>query len=87
MEITKELIKIFADWTKLKFNKDILWALPITSKDKTGKYYYQFEHNGNKNSVILSQIRLISSRRLLRRVGVFPNKNFDEIREKLKNMV
>lgn len=70
-----------------KFNKDILWVLPITSKDKTREYYYQFEHDGEKNSVILSQLRLISSKRLLRRVRIFPDKEFGEIREKLKTMI
>ncbi len=70
-----------------KFNRDILWALPMTSKDKTDKYYYQFEYDGEKRSVILSQFRLISSRRLLRRVRVFPNKDFEEVREKLKRII
>ncbi len=70
-----------------KFNRDILWALPMTSKDKTDKYYYQFEYDGEKRSVILSQLRLISSRRLLRRVRVFPNKDFEEVREKLKRII
>ncbi|MCK5510676.1 type II toxin-antitoxin system PemK/MazF family toxin [Candidatus Parcubacteria bacterium] len=56
-----------------KFNKNILLALPITSKDKTGKYYYQFKYDGVKYSIILSQIRLISNKRLLRRLRMFPN--------------
>ena len=29
-----------------KFNHDFLWALPLTSRHKKGKYYYQFEYQG-----------------------------------------
>ena len=69
-----------------KFNKDILWILPMTSKDKTGKYYYQFEYDGGKYSIILSQVRLISSKRLLRRVRVLSNNDFSEVRKRFKGM-
>ena len=55
-----------------KFNPEILWALPITSSDKKGKYYYQYKYKGKKFSVILSQIRLISSKRLLRKIRILP---------------
>jgi mRNA interferase MazF len=70
-----------------KFSKDILWALPLTSKDKTGEYYYQFEYNRKKYSVILSQIRLISSKRLLRKVRVLSDVEFEKVRNKFKNLV
>lgn len=69
------------------FNRDIFWALPITSKEKTGKYYYQFEHSGNKYSVILSQIRLISSKRLLRKIRVLPDTDFEKVRKLIKDLI
>ena len=70
-----------------KFNEHMLWVLPLTSKDKTGKYYHQFEYEGEKYSVILSQIKTISSKRLLRRLRVFPSRDFKDIKEKLKSML
>ena len=70
-----------------KFNKDILLALPITSKNKTGKYYYQFKYDGVKYSIILSQIRLISSKRLLRKLRVFPDVEFEKVREFVKEFI
>lgn len=70
-----------------KFNKSILLALPITSKNKTGKYYYQFEHNGAKYSIILSQIRLISSKRLLRKLRIFPDVEFEKARKFIKELI
>ena len=68
-----------------KFNKDVLWILPLTSKDKTGDYYYQFEYHGQKNSIILSQLKLISSKRLLRKIRTFPKEDFEEVKKRIKS--
>lgn len=70
-----------------KFNHDILWALPITTKDKTGKYYYQFEYEGRRYSVILSQLRLISSKRLLRKIRTLSKNDFENIKKEIKNLL
>ncbi|MFC1720797.1 type II toxin-antitoxin system PemK/MazF family toxin [Patescibacteria group bacterium] len=70
-----------------KFNKDMLWILPLTSKNKTGKYYYQFEYNGEKYSIILSQIRTISSKRLLRKVRTFSEEEFEKVRNLVKEFL
>ena len=70
-----------------KFNRDVLWILPLTSKNKTGKYYYQFEYKERKYSVILSQLRLISSRRLLRKIRTFSKDDFNKVRILIKNLI
>ena len=70
-----------------RFNKDVLWILPLTSKNKTGKYYYQFEYKGRKYSVILSQLRLISSKRLLRKIRTFSWDDFNEVRKLVKDFI
>ena len=70
-----------------KFNKNIFWALSLTSKDKTGKYYYQFKYKERKYSIILSQLKLMSSKRLLRKIRTFPQDDFKEIRKLIKELV
>ena len=70
-----------------KFNNDILWILPITSRNKIGKYYFQIRYNNKTYSIILSQIRLISSKRLLRRIKKVDRDIFEEIREKVKKLL
>ena len=70
-----------------KFNPYVLWILPMTSIAKSGKYYYQFEHNNRKYSIILSQLRLISSKRLLRKIRTFPGDEFKRVRELIKNFL
>ena len=70
-----------------KFNRDIFWALSLTSKSKLGKYYYQFEYNGRKYSVILSQLKLMSNKRLLRKIRTFPQDDFNKVRKLIKDLI
>lgn len=70
-----------------KFNKYILWAIPLTSKIKSGKYYYQFELGENSSVAILSQVRLISSKRLLRKLGMISENNFEKIKNSIKSFL
>lgn len=70
-----------------KFNKDVLWILPLTSRNKIGKYYFQIRYNNKMYSVILSQIRLISSKRLLRKIRIFSDIEFEKVRESVKELI
>jgi mRNA interferase MazF len=70
-----------------KFNRHILWALPLTSKEKIGKYYYQIEYGGEKSTIILSQLRLISSKRLIRKIRKLPSGEFKKIKDILKSFL
>ena len=63
------------------FNKEVLWILPLTSKFKDNKYYYNFKYKDKDFSIILSQIRLISSKRLLRKIWTFPSDDFKKVNE------
>ena len=133
MELTKELINIFTDWTKLKislhisekeiyFNSGQIWwvslgqnigseqngkninferpililkkfnagtflSVPISTKIKKGQYYYIFTNEHGTFCVNLSQIRLISSKRLLRLTGKMNKTDFDTIRTKIKEFL
>lgn len=59
----------------------------MTSKNKTGQFYHQFNSLGNKYSVILSQLRLMSSKRLLRKFGAISDNDFENICKNLKNLI
>lgn len=70
-----------------KFNKKVLWALAITSKTKEGKYYYHTDYKSQTHSIILSQLRLISSKRLTRKLRRLPKKEFQEVKEKINSFL
>lgn len=70
-----------------KFSKDMFLGVPLTSKIKTGMYYFDLTEAGIKSSVILSQVRLMSSKRLLRRMGFIQTKIFIQIKDRLKAII
>ncbi len=131
MEITRELVKIFADWIKLKirihvtesltfpnkkeiwwvslgqnvgvetngknkkferpvlvtkvFNKDSSLVAPISSSIKRGRYKIEFMNGeGAKNTVNLSQLRTLDSRRFIRKVGEMAEPDFEQVVKELK---
>jgi mRNA interferase MazF len=67
-----------------KFNKGIVWALPLTTIAKDNKFHYKLKSSGS--FVILSQVRLISTKRLLRLVETINENDFNEIIIKVKSL-
>ena len=69
------------------FNKDMIWILPITSSVKKSKFYYNFVFNNIKQSVMITQIRTISSKRLRRKIGTISDSDFKRILARLVMLV
>lgn len=70
-----------------KINNDLMWVLPLTRTEKIWKYYFQIEYEIRKSSIILSQLRTISKKRLLRKMRMISGKEFNEIRNRVKNLL
>src|SRR3990167_7166430 len=52
-----------------KFNNEIFWVLPLSTKQKKIDFYYNFKDKNNQDvSVIISQIRLIYIKRFERKL-------------------
>jgi len=68
-----------------KFNKNIAWVVPLTSVAKENQYHYQLKTSGS--FVILSQIRLISSKRFIRLVETINENEFKEISVRIKDFL
>ena len=66
-----------------KFNKDTVLIIPLTTKVKENKYHFPFTHENIKFAVILSQIRLVSTKRLSRRVRKIDHNLFKQIKQKI----
>lgn len=65
------------------FNENMFWGIPITSKSHTGKSYFRFKHADKDNEAILSQMRILSPKRLGRKVGVMSEDDFARLRNQL----
>jgi mRNA interferase MazF len=51
-----------------KFNKDSVLVAPLTSRAKLNPYQWPFHHDGQLFAAVFSQIRLVSTKRLLRKM-------------------
>lgn len=73
------------------FNKDIFFGIPLSTKLKEGKFYYQFSFKKQDEVVInialLSQMRLFSTKRLLNKIGVISTEDFKNLKDKFKVLI
>ena len=70
-----------------KFNADMVWVLPLTTQEKNNKYYFKLNHEELISWVVLSQIKTISTKRLLRKVGSISEFDFKEVLIRLKDFL
>lgn len=70
-----------------KFNADMVWVLPLTTKEKNNAYHYRLTHETLRSWVILSQIKTMSTKRLLRKIGSISETDLQEIKDKLTSFL
>jgi|SRR3989344_4228619 len=73
-----------------KFNNEVIWALPLTRTNKTGKYYFRISlanHDGKRDNrpsvIILSQLRLVDAKRLQYKTSTITEDEFAKTKEAL----
>ena len=83
-----------------KFGQDIFWAIPLTSNKKKKTSYHRFTYVSYSENIegdlikenktgflVLNQLKAMSSKRLIRKVGVIPEDEFKKIKNKIKKMI
>ena len=70
-----------------KFNKNSVLIIPLSTRVKERPYHFPHLHEGQEYSALLSQIRLISTKRLLRKIYEMDNGIFSIIRQAVKDML
>lgn len=71
-----------------RFNNHVVWGLPMTTTEKKDHpYYVPVEYNDEISYVILTQIKLFSTKRFLRKVRMLPKKEYNLIKKKLKKLL
>ena len=66
-----------------KFNRNIVLVVPLTTKIKDNKYYFSFMHDNIKFAAILSQVRLVSTKRFNRKIRKMDSFLFLSIKRKI----
>lgn len=70
-----------------KFNPAIFWSVPLTRTIKNGSFYYVFSLNSVPNAAILSQLKLVDSKRLSHKIGLLSELDYLRLKEKLKALL
>ncbi|MFH1246214.1 MAG: type II toxin-antitoxin system PemK/MazF family toxin [Candidatus Liptonbacteria bacterium] len=69
------------------FNKHLIWIIPLTTKHRAGAYYYSWCYDGAVYAAMLSQLRLVSTKRLRRKIYMLPGECFRVIRDKTRALI
>lgn len=66
-----------------KFNTDLFWGIPLSTKIKRNNPFYQpiILEGQPEQSLIISQIRMLDAKRLLKRIDTISEGAFVEIRK------
>ncbi len=71
-----------------KFNKSIFFGIPLSTKLKDNKYYIQALYSDNQiRAAMISQMKLISSKRLTNKECTIKKEEFEKIRKAVKDML
>jgi len=71
-----------------QFNKEVFWALPLTTRPKVGKYYFPVDlGDGKERRITLSQLRLVDAKRLRNKFAVLPEKQFVELKKAVRALL
>ena len=70
-----------------KFNDAMIWIVPLTSREKLGPHYLKVTHDPGMSWVCLSQIRTVSTKRLLRKIGMISEQEFGMIMGKISDYI
>jgi len=69
------------------FNKDIIQVAPLTSKNKSDKNHIEINYQERNGSVILSQIKTISTKRLSRKLCRITKKQFEKVLDEFRKSI
>jgi mRNA interferase MazF len=71
-----------------KFNNHMFWGIPLSTKQKGFDFYFNYtDPNGQKVSAILAQMKLVSIKRMRRKLYEIPDEMQKEIRTRLKSFL
>ena len=66
-----------------KFNQRVFWGVPLTKTQKLNKFYYPVIIKNVNSMAVLSQLKLVDGKRLVRKVGGVDTETLDLIKEGL----
>jgi mRNA interferase MazF len=71
----------------MKFNRDSVLVVPLTSRPKPNPYQMPFRHAGKLYAAVFSQLRMVSTKRLLRKMYRMDSEIFQDIKDVVLVMI
>lgn len=69
-----------------KLSKHSFLAVPLTSQPHKGTWYVEFNFRQKKNFAVLSQVRVMSAKRLTGRMGELTQGDYKKVKEGFKRL-
>ena len=70
-----------------KFSNKLFIGLPLSTKVKEGKFYINFKTETFEYSVLVSQLKVMSSKRLIRKINKLSRGRFNQVKEACKKLL
>jgi mRNA interferase MazF len=70
-----------------KFNGEMFWGLPTTSIKKVSPHYFKISHENGVSWVHLSQLKILSTKRMLRKVGMISESEFKIVLDRIRDYI
>jgi mRNA interferase MazF len=70
-----------------KFNNNIFWGIPLSTKIKDNKYYIKILLKDEEVSAMISQLRILDTKRLDTFIGYISKDDFIKIQDSVRNLI
>ncbi len=70
-----------------KFNNNLFWGIPLTTKNKDNKYYVKILLKDVEQSAMISQLRVLDSKRLDEYIGYISRADFNKIQNRIIDII
>jgi mRNA interferase MazF len=70
-----------------KFNNNIFLGIPMSTKNKESKYYVTVRLQDSIRSVIISQIRILDTKRLMKKIAYIPREDFVRVQDSVIRLI
>ncbi len=70
-----------------KFNRQVVWVLPTTQQARDERFYERFSFGDETFYIALTQIRTVSTKRFLRKIGMLSQEDFDKVKARVIEFV
>ena len=70
-----------------KFNNNIFWGIPMSTKNKDSIYYLRVILKDVEQSVIISQLRVLDTKRLDTQIGFLSDQDFVKVQRSVVDLI